>query len=105
MCPTWHFLSRANQGATLAGVSYKELERSLIDHQPPSQSFAVGLAALSKLADDVASLIIASWEPNVMIASQTLKLFSRSDYVKNAGRGVGVQLSVQTLIPGSQQRK
>lgn len=44
--PYGSLLRRANQDAALAGVSYKDVELSLVGHQPSSQSFAVGLAAL-----------------------------------------------------------
>ena len=58
--PQWASHWCSNQGATLAGVSDKVVELSLVSHQSPSQSPSVSLAALREFADNAAGLVAAS---------------------------------------------
>ena len=55
----------ANQCAALAGVSHEEVEFSPVSHKPSGQPFAIGLAALGKLAYDAAALVPVFREPDL----------------------------------------
>lgn len=51
------------KGATLAGVSDKVIELTLIGHQPSGLSSSVSLTALHEFAFDASHLVEVFWKP------------------------------------------
>ena len=48
----------------MAGVSDQIVKFSFVGHQPPGQSFSVGLAVLREFAYDAEALIAVFWQPD-----------------------------------------